>query len=73
MGEVTQRVETAIRDMIARGELGPGGRLPSERRLAADLNAGRTTVRLVLARLAAEGLVRAEHGRAYFARVPDEE
>src|SRR5690348_7517573 len=34
--------------------------------LAEDLDAGRTTVRLVLVKLAAEGLVRAEHGRGYF-------
>lgn len=66
MGEVTGRVEGAIRGMIASGELGPGDRLPSERRLVADLSASRSTVRLVLVRLVAEGLVRAEHGRAYF-------
>lgn len=65
MGEVTQRVENAIREMIASGEL-PNGRLPSERVLAAELGAGRTTIRLVLTRLASEGLVRSEHGRAYF-------
>lgn len=71
MGEVTERVERVIREMIASGELGKDGRLPSERKLAEDLGAGRTTVRLVLARLAAEGLVRSEHGRAYFASTAD--
>lgn len=71
MGTVTERVENAIRSMI--NELGPGGRLPSERTLAGELGAGRTTVRLVLARLAAEGLVRAEHGRAYFVCSPAED
>lgn len=65
MGTVTERVEHAIRDMIESGEL-PNGRLPSERTLAADLGAGRTTIRLVLMKLASEGLVRSEHGRAYF-------
>lgn len=65
MGEVTARVEVAIRDMIASGEL-PNGRLPSERTLATDLDAGRTTIRLVLMKLASEGLVRSEHGRGYF-------
>jgi GntR family transcriptional regulator len=70
MGEVTAKVESTIRGWIDSGELPPGARLPSERQLAADLGAGRTTVRLVLAKLAAEGLVRAEHGRAYFVRTP---
>lgn len=65
MGETTERVELAIR-ALASGTLAPGDRLPSERTLAADLGAGRTTVRLVLVKLAAEGLVRAEHGRGYF-------
>ncbi|MBF8187467.1 winged helix-turn-helix transcriptional regulator [Nonomuraea sp. K274] len=67
MGEKTERVEQSIRDLITSGELGPGGRLPSERTLAQELGAGRTTIRLVLMRLAAEGLVRSEHGRGYFA------
>lgn len=65
MGEVTARVEAAVRDLITSGAL-PNGRLPSERTLAADLDAGRTTIRLVLMKLASEGLVRSEHGRGYF-------
>ncbi|WP_327011638.1 winged helix-turn-helix domain-containing protein [Dactylosporangium sp. NBC_01737] len=52
--------------------LRPGERLPSERTLATELGAGRTTIRLVLVKLAAEGLVRAEHGRAYFVCLRDE-
>lgn len=70
MGEVTARVERSIRDMIASGDVGPGGRLPSERQLASDLGAGRTTIRLVLMKLSSEGLVRSEHGRAYFVCEP---
>lgn len=65
MGETTERVEAAIRT-LANTTLVPGDRLPSERHLAEDLGAGRTTIRLVLVKLAAEGLVRAEHGRGYF-------
>lgn len=64
MGEVRTKVEQSIRHRIT--ELGPGARLPSERELSAELEAGRTTVRLVLALLSAEGLIRAEHGRGYF-------
>jgi GntR family transcriptional regulator len=67
MGAKTEHVERSIRELIAAGELGPGGRLPSERTLAQDLDAGRTTIRLVLTRLTAEGVIRSEHGRGYFA------
>jgi len=56
--------------MIASGRLKPGDRLPSERTLVADLSASRSTVRLVLVRLVAEGLIRSEHGRAYFVCEP---
>ena len=64
MGEITERVERSIRHMVE--ERKAGERLPSERKLAADLAAGRTTIRLVLMKLAAEGAVRSEHGRGYF-------
>lgn len=66
MAETTARVETTIRHWINSGRLTPGTKLPSERGLATDLEAGRTTIRLVLAKLAAEGLIKAEHGRGYF-------
>lgn len=66
MGAKTERVERSIRELIASGQVGPGGRLPSERQLASDLDAGRTTIRLVLVKLAAEGKIRSEHGRGYF-------
>jgi DNA-binding GntR family transcriptional regulator len=66
VGEKTERVERSIRELIQAGELGPGRRLPSERTLAQELAAGRTTIRLVLMKLAAEGLIRSEHGRGYF-------
>ena len=66
MGEKTERVERSIRELIEAGELGPGRRLPSERTLAHELAAGRTTIRLVLTKLTAEGVIRSEHGRGYF-------
>lgn len=58
----TEQVERAVRGLIEAGQLGSGGRLPSERSLAQDLSAGRTTVLLVLMKLAAEGMIRSEHG-----------
>jgi GntR family transcriptional repressor for pyruvate dehydrogenase complex len=66
MGEVTARVEHALRSLLTSGELKPGDRLPSERALVRDLSASRTTIRLVLLKLTSEGLIRSEHGRAYF-------
>ncbi len=66
MGAKTERVERSIRNLIVSGQLGPGGRLPSERQLAEQLDAGRTTIRLVLMKLATEGMIRSEHGRGYF-------
>ena len=66
MGAKTERVERSIRELIATGQLGPGGRLPSERQLAAQLDAGRTTIRLILMKLTTEGMIRSEHGRGYF-------
>lgn len=71
MGAKTERVERSIRDLIASGQLRPGGRLPSERQLAEQLAAGRTTVRLVLMKLTTEGVIRSEHGRGYFVTGPD--
>jgi DNA-binding GntR family transcriptional regulator len=71
VGAKTERVERSIRDLIASGRLGPGGRLPSERQLAAELDAGRTTIRLVLMKLATEGVIYSEHGRGYFLSSPN--
>lgn len=64
MSGTTARVESEIRAEVA--GRGAGDQLPSERQLAERLAAARTTIRLVLVKLAAEGLVRPEHGRGYF-------
>jgi DNA-binding FadR family transcriptional regulator len=42
VGAKTEHVERSIRALIDSGDLGPGGRLPSERHLAEQLSAGRT-------------------------------
>lgn len=69
MGTKTDQVERSIREIVET-EQGPNGQLPSERELVARLGAGRTTIRLILTKLAAEGIIRSEHGRGYFATVP---
>ncbi|MEV6873627.1 GntR family transcriptional regulator [Amycolatopsis sp. NPDC051128] len=49
-----------LRDRITRGELPPGARVPSTRRLAADHGVAMATAAKALALLSQEGLVRAE-------------
>ncbi len=68
MGEVTARVENDLRRRITSGELSSGDRLPSERDLVDQLKASRSTVRLVLVKLTAEGLIEPQQGRGYFVR-----
>lgn len=52
----------------ARAGLGPGSRLPTERQLAADMGATRTSIRQALAVLEAEGHISREVGRGTFLR-----
>jgi DNA-binding FadR family transcriptional regulator len=51
-----------------RAGLGPGSRLPTERRLAADLGVTRSGIRLAFAALEADGLISREVGRGTFLR-----
>ncbi|HVT67220.1 MAG TPA: winged helix-turn-helix domain-containing protein, partial [Trebonia sp.] len=51
-----------------RAGLMPGSRLPTERRLAADLGVSRSGIRLALAALEADGLISREVGRGTFLR-----
>lgn len=71
MGSVTDTIEARVRELIETGTVPVGSALPSERSLAAELDAGRTTVRLVLTKLASEGLIRAEQGRGYIVLASD--
>ena len=66
MGDVTSHIERLLRDRIRSGKYEPGSQLPSGRTLSTDLGIGRTTVRLVLGRLTAAGLIVPQHGRSYF-------
>ena len=64
----SRRIADELREQITRGDLPPGGRLPSERELARRYGTARNTAREALGILAAEGLVVAQHGRGVFVR-----
>jgi DNA-binding transcriptional MocR family regulator len=68
---VTHEVAATLRGLMARGELRPGMRLPSERALAARLSVSRVTVVRALARLRYEGLVHTRHGSGTFVATSD--
>jgi GntR family transcriptional regulator len=57
-----------LREVIGRGDLGPGDQLPSESQLIEHYGVARMTVRQALGELRAEGLVVSEHGRGVFVR-----
>jgi DNA-binding GntR family transcriptional regulator len=57
----------ALREHIATGELKPGFRLgPRLDAIARDYGVGKNTMQGILVTLAAEGIVRREHGIGYF-------
>jgi DNA-binding GntR family transcriptional regulator len=57
------QIRDQIREKILRGELPPGTRLPSERRLARHLGLSRTPVLNAYGELVAEGLLETHVGR----------
>jgi|RhiMetdeSRZDD1v2_1073273.scaffolds.fasta_scaffold30122_3 GntR family transcriptional regulator, transcriptional repressor for pyruvate dehydrogenase complex len=65
----TDQVVSHIKNLIERGNLRPGDRLPAERDLAAQIGVSRPTVRVGLHALAAMGVVRSRHGSGTY--IPD--
>lgn len=57
-----QRIVEQVEDALARGELAPGQRLPSERELVAQFAVSRSTVREALRVLESNGVVRSRPG-----------
>jgi DNA-binding FadR family transcriptional regulator len=71
-GPTSEQLYATLRARLEAGAVAPGGRLASERTLAAQLGAPRGAVRRALARLAGEGLIERRIGRAGSrARAPD--
>ncbi len=66
---VSQSTVSRIQLMILKGELTPGQRLPSERRLAEQLSVSRASLREALSTLATLGMVRIEPHRGTFVAV----
>src|SRR3954453_22409469 len=58
----TTQVVAFVRDLIERGALKPGARLPAERDLATQVGVSRPTIRAGLRTLAAMGVVQSRHG-----------
>lgn len=63
---VTQRAIEHVKGMIARGELRPGQRLPTERVLAAGLGVSRSSMREAVRALTALGVLEARHGAGVY-------
>ena len=61
-GGGTGQVVSHVRELIERGALKPGDRLPAERDLATQIGVSRPTIRAGLRTLAAMGVVRSRHG-----------
>src|SRR3970040_2733811 len=63
-----------IRQAVLGGRLGPGERLPSTRRMAADWDIARGTVVAAYEQLAAEGYLESLQGAGYFVspELPDQ-
>lgn len=59
---IAGQVQDLLRQRISQGVYPPGERMPSEERLAKELNVSRATVRSALAAAASEGLVQRRHG-----------
>ncbi len=65
-----ERVRQAIAASIADGTYGPGDKLPSESRLAADLGVNRLTVRRAIEELARAGSVESRQGSGTYVSAP---
>ncbi|AUX80071.1 MULTISPECIES: FadR/GntR family transcriptional regulator [Sinorhizobium] len=66
--KLSERVASAIREQVLKGEIPPGDKLPTESRMSAFYGVSRTVVREAIATLAADGLVEARQGAGVFVK-----
>ena len=64
------QIAESLLNQIESGELSPGDRLPSERKLSEALGVNRLTLRRALSRLEAQGAVIRQHGKGNFVAEP---
>ncbi len=64
----TEAIVESVKDRIHRGEFRPGDRLPSEQVLLREYGVSRLTLREALARLAALGIIKVQHGKGAFVK-----
>src|SRR3989442_4659384 len=64
------RIAEELRERIQSGDLGPGVRLPNQRRLARDFGVTLMTVRHALELLERDNLIRRQHGLGTFVAAP---
>jgi GntR family frlABCD operon transcriptional regulator len=60
------QVKLRIKEMITKGEIAPGDKLPNENELCETFNTSRITIRRALKELAAEGVIEIIHGKGTF-------
>lgn len=68
---LSDQVAASIREMIVRGDLGPGDMLPSQAKLAEQFSASVTIIREATQILKAQGLVNVVHGKGAIVMSPD--
>lgn len=64
-GRASSQIYSVLRNQVLEGALRVGNFLPAERRLSEEFNVAHTTIRRALAKLQAEGLIRAEPRKGY--------
>lgn len=68
MDRLSRQVVAQVQEMISRGDLRAGDRLPTERQLAEDLGVGRNSVREAIRELDALGLIESRRGEGTYVR-----
>jgi GntR family transcriptional repressor for pyruvate dehydrogenase complex len=63
---LSQKVVAQISELVARGQLQPGDRLPTEREMAAQFGVSRTAVRDAIKLLAGRGILEVKRGAGIF-------
>ncbi|WEX89627.1 FadR family transcriptional regulator [Sinorhizobium garamanticum] len=66
--KLSERVASALRQQVLKGEIPPGQKLPTESRMSEIFGVSRTVVREAIATLAADGLVEARQGAGVFVK-----